>query len=89
MDVAVSELRAHLSQWLEVVRGGDDVVVTDRGLPVARITGLETASLLERLTEQGILGRPVRSTRPVASKSNRVRAGQSLADIVSEQRDEK
>lgn len=34
---AVSDLKAHLSAWLGRVRGGEEVVVTDRGHPVARL----------------------------------------------------
>src|SRR6185437_6878586 len=34
MDVAVSDLRAHLSDWLERARQGAEVIITDRGLPV-------------------------------------------------------
>jgi prevent-host-death family protein len=40
MDVPVTELRAHLSEWLDRVRSGDEVVVTDRGIPVARLLGM-------------------------------------------------
>lgn len=34
---AVSEIKARLSEYLARVRGGEEVVVTDRGRPVARI----------------------------------------------------
>ena len=47
--MAVSDLRAHLSEWLERARGGEEVVVTDRGVPVARLLGITAASILERL----------------------------------------
>ena len=30
MDVPVTELRAHLSDWLDRVRAGEEIVVTDR-----------------------------------------------------------
>jgi antitoxin (DNA-binding transcriptional repressor) of toxin-antitoxin stability system len=33
MDVAVTDLRAHLSEWLERARGGDEIVITDRSAP--------------------------------------------------------
>jgi prevent-host-death family protein len=33
----VSDLRAHLSEWLERAREGEEVVVTERGVPVARL----------------------------------------------------
>jgi len=86
MDVAVSELRAHLSQWLERVRGGEEIVITDRGVPVARILGLEVTSMLEQLTQQGVIARPVGAGRPGASGRTRPRSRRPLADIVSEQR---
>ena len=67
MDVAVTELRAHLSDWLERARSGSEVVITDRGVPVARLVGLDTAATLERLTAEGVIGRATRTRRPVAS----------------------
>jgi antitoxin (DNA-binding transcriptional repressor) of toxin-antitoxin stability system len=33
MDVAIADLRAHLSDWLVGRRAGTDVVITDRGVP--------------------------------------------------------
>jgi prevent-host-death family protein len=86
MDVAVTELRAHLREWLDRVREGDEVVITDRGVPVARILGLTTASTLEQLTQQGVIARPARRNRPTAIGRHRPRARRPLAEIVSEQR---
>jgi prevent-host-death family protein len=50
MDVAVTELRAHWSDWLARARDGAEIVVTDRGVPVARLLGVETTATLVRLT---------------------------------------
>jgi prevent-host-death family protein len=86
MDVAVSELRARLSHWLERAREGDEVVVTDRGVPIARILGLAATTTLERLTEQGVIARPSRRGRPTAAGRHRPRSRRPVADIVSEQR---
>jgi len=86
MDVTVTELRAHLSSWLERARQGDDVVITDRGVPVARLTGLATTATLERLTADGVIGRPATAQRPRASGRARPRPRRPLADIVSDQR---
>lgn len=86
VDVAVSELRAHLSRWLERVRNGDEVVITERGVPVARILGVNAATTLERLTEQGVIARPALRSRPVAAGRDRPRPRRPLADRVSEQR---
>lgn len=86
MDVAVSELRARLSEWLERVRGGEEVVVTERGVPVARLLGVASTATLERLTAEGVIARPVQAQRPTASGRSRPRARRSVADLVSEQR---
>jgi prevent-host-death family protein len=86
MDVAVSDLRAHLSEWLQRAREGEEVVVTDRGVPVARLLGIGVSGLLERLTAEGVISRPSQVPRPTASGRNRPRAGGSLSDLVSEQR---
>lgn len=86
MDVAISELRAHLSDWLARVREGEELVITDRGLPVARVTGLETKPLLERLIEQGLVARPRQPRRPIDPKERAPRPSRPVSDIVSEQR---
>jgi prevent-host-death family protein len=86
MDVAVSELRAHLSDYLDRVRAGDEVVITDRGVPVARLLGLTTTATLERLAADGIIAHAAASPRPQASGQPRPRARHSVADLVSDQR---
>jgi prevent-host-death family protein len=86
MDVPVTELRANLSQWLDRARHGDEVVITDRGVPVARLLGLTAAATLERLAAEGVIGRPSAARRPQASGRSRPRSRRPLADIVSEQR---
>lgn len=86
MDVAVTDLRAHLSEWLDRVRQGDEVVITDRGIPVARLLGLTTTATLERLTAEGVIGRPAAADRPQASGRPRPRPRRPVADLVSDQR---
>ena len=41
---SVSTLKAHLSRYLRDVRRGDEVVVLDRGVPVARLVTVDPAS---------------------------------------------
>ena len=86
MDVSVSTLRAELADWIERVRAGEEVVVTDRGTPVVRLVPVDTAPLLEQLTRQGILSRPRAASRPNASRAPRVHARGSVSDLVTEQR---
>jgi len=58
-SAAVSKLKANLSECLSWVKGGEDVLVTDRGRPVARIVPVEGSSLSDarrmELARRGIL----------------------------------
>jgi len=85
MDVAVSELRAHLSDYLDRAREGAEVVITDRGVPIARLLGLTTTATLERLAADGVIARAA-GPRPRASGQPRPRPRRPVADLVSEQR---
>ena len=85
MDVAISTLRAELLSWIDRARAGEEIVVTDRGIPVARLLAVETAPLLEDLTQRGVLSRP-RGDRPAARGLVRARASGPVSDLVSEQR---
>jgi prevent-host-death family protein len=42
-SVSITVLKARLSQFLESVRRGHEVLITDRGRPVAKIVPLSTA----------------------------------------------
>ena len=59
MSVGVRELKAHLSQYLDRVRAGETVVVTDRGKPVARIEPIAGDALPARLRQLISEGRAV------------------------------
>lgn len=86
MDVAVSDLRANLSEWLKRAREGHEVVVTERGVPVARLLGIHASQLLDRLTADGVIGRPTSPERPTAAGRPRPRPRRPVAPLVSEQR---
>ena len=55
----VATLKARLSEYLRHVKAGNEVVVTQRGVPIARLTGLETserrATRRDRLARAGSL----------------------------------
>lgn len=87
MDVAVSELRAQLSDWLARVRAGEVIVITERGLPVARLVGLESTSVIERLTAQGVISRPENPTRPRSSTFRVPTPRHPVSPLVEELRD--
>jgi len=86
MDVAISELRANLKSWVERARDGERVVVTDRGVPVARLVAVDAEGLIERLEREGTLVRARVAKRPVASRRRRVTASGSVTDNLIENR---
>jgi prevent-host-death family protein len=85
VEVSVTELRAHLSDWLDRARAGGEVVITDRGIPVARLAALDSAGTLERLTAEGVIGKAT-AQRPVAAGRSRPRPRRPVSDRVSDQR---
>lgn len=86
MDVAITTLRAELSSWIGRVQAGEEVVVTDRGTPVARLLPVDAAPLLDQLVQRGVLSKPRRASRPAARGADRVHALGPVADLVSDQR---
>lgn len=48
---SVAEIKARLSEFLAAARAGDDVVITERGRPIARLTGLGPEAANARMTE--------------------------------------
>jgi prevent-host-death family protein len=85
VDVSVTELRAHLSDWLDRARAGGEVVITDRGIPVARLAALDSTGTLERLTAEGVIGKAT-AQRPVAAGRSGPRPRRPVSDRVSDQR---
>jgi prevent-host-death family protein len=85
VDVAMSTFRAEMASWMDRVRDGEELVITDRGTPVARLVPVGSISLIESLTEKGLLSRPG-GPRPVARDEVRVHADGSVSVYVTNQR---
>ncbi len=55
----IAELKTHLSRYLDRVKGGEEVLVTERGVPVARLVPIgEVAGEVEQLRDlerQGLI----------------------------------
>ncbi|WP_062518979.1 type II toxin-antitoxin system prevent-host-death family antitoxin [Demequina silvatica] len=58
MEIPLSDLASHLDDALAAARAGEDVILTEGGLPVAKLGPVESASLLERLAEEGVIAVP-------------------------------
>lgn len=57
MDVAVRELKARLSEYLEKARGGEVIWVTSRGRRIAQIVPAPGSSNVERGLAEGWITR--------------------------------
>ena len=56
---AVAQLKAELSRYLRMVRSGEEILVTDRHVPIARLVPVEAGAVgddeLRELERQGLL----------------------------------
>jgi prevent-host-death family protein len=86
-EVGVAQLRRELKNWLDRAQSGDEVVITDRGRPVARLSGIDVAPLLDRLAEEGRLSGAPGAHRPTARGRRRVEADGDVAALVAAERD--
>jgi prevent-host-death family protein len=88
--VAVGELKARLSEYLRLVKGGRELVVTERGHAIARITSIAGAeardSRIEKLVASGAVRSPKRALESGFWQRRRPRdpAGRSLEVLLVE-----
>jgi len=86
LSVGVRDLRANLSRYLSEVAAGGSIVITDRGMPVARLVGVD--DLPPGYRRMVAEGRILPATKPATDPAtwNRPTSRGSVSDIVIEQR---
>ena len=84
MDVGIRELRAGLSRYVELVKQGEEIVVTEHGKPVARLVPMNGERKIDRLIREGVVI-PARS-RTGWLPERLIPVEGSVSDIVIEQR---
>ena len=85
IEVGVRELKNQLSRYIDQVREGKEVIVTEHGRPVARLAPLEeTDRRLQALIDAGAVTPPINSTRHRARA--RIRTKLPISDLVDEER---
>lgn len=82
--VGVRDLRDHLSAYLDRVKAGEVITVTEHGRPIARLVRDEPISA--RLLELAAQGRVTLATRPFPRWEDipRVRYDGSIEDLMDE-----
>lgn len=84
-EVGIRDLKNNLSKYIDRVRSGEEVVVTDRGRPVARLSAVDSSvDRLATLVAAGVVRPPTRTTR--GRPSQRIKAKGSVSDLVADQR---
>jgi prevent-host-death family protein len=88
----ISEVKNRLSELLDTVRAGESIIVTDRGVPVARIEpvtkGPDPVGRLRRLERAGIIriGRSEPPVRLLRTPGPALKRGVSAAEALIEER---
>lgn len=85
MEAGVRELRDHLSRYLEAVRDGHEVTVTDHGKAVARLVPLDRPRAIDRLIADGVIT-PAQHPKKRPRTSPEIEAHGTASDLVADQR---
>ena len=83
-EVGVRDLRDNLSRFLDDVRAGQELIVTERGRPVARIVATSGESRLDELVAAGVVTLPERDLD--LSSFGRVNTKGDVMEFVFDQR---
>ena len=88
VTVGIRDLKAQLSKYIQQVKAGETVIITERGKPIGRIVPTEptTEARLKELEQAGMLawsGRKLQSSAPMAQ----TRGGKTVAEMLLEDRE--
>jgi prevent-host-death family protein len=82
-EVGVRELHDRLSEHLDRVEHGSEVVVTRRGRPIARLSAIDGNDPLQDLIQRGLVTPPARARTP---RRAQLKARGTVSDLLAEQR---
>lgn len=83
-EAGIRDLRDHLSRYLERVQAGEELTVTDRGRPIARLVPVEGPHTFDRLVAEGLVTPAV--SRHRHRPPTRTTATEPVSELVAEQR---
>lgn len=86
MEVGITEFRSNLRRWIDEVKSGEEIVLTERRTPIARITGINAMPVIEQLEREGLIRGPRNKHRTKASGRKRVPVKGSVSEIIVQQR---
>lgn len=83
-EAGIRQLRDNLSRYLERVRAGEELVVTDRGRAIARVVPIDAGRAYDRLVAEGVI-EPAPDTRRRAPR-RREHAKAPVSELLADQR---
>ena len=83
-EVGIRELRNHLSRYLERVKDGEEVTVTDRGRPIAKLSPVTEVRPFDRLVAQGLISPPINPDRTLPDTL--IPTNGSVSELIAEMR---
>jgi len=88
MTVSIRELKARLSNYMQQVKAGATLVITERGKPVGRIVPLSPAveAWVQELVQAGLIAWSGHKLVPMAPVA-RTRGRRTVADLLLEDRE--
>lgn len=84
MEVGIRELRDHLSKYVERVRSGEEITVTDHGSPVAKLVPIGEQSTFDRLVAEGVITPASKPKTPLVGPAIRTKG--TVSDLVIDDR---
>ncbi len=92
MQIGLRDANQQFSRLMKAVRGGKEVLLTERGKPLAVVkpirSGDETESIIQRLETAGLL-RPAPRRRPLPPWGPRSVRGVPVSQTVREERNDR
>ena len=87
----VAQLKARLSEYVRQVKSGAEIIITERGVPVARLVPLDPderrASREQRLIRAGVLRPAINQTLKLAVPEGNPALGAAALDALLAERD--
>lgn len=84
MEAGIRDLRDHLSRYLDMVRAGEEVTVTDHGKAVARLVPLDRPRQLDVLIAEGLVT-PARAVKRPRGDAP-IKARGTVSDLLADER---
>jgi prevent-host-death family protein len=83
VEAGIRDLRNNLSKYLDRVRAGEEIVVTDHGRAIAKVVPVSGERVLDRLIREG---RVTPAKLPRGASRPRIKTKGTVSDLVDEQR---